>query len=127
MSTTATDEAILAAAGRVTDPVRPLPFAFAKRHGVMVRDLAEDSADVVVRDGASPLALAEVRRHLRRPLKLERVNVERFDLLLREAYEAGYAPPVVLESTYARALDYVLMDWLRKKTVAPAGRPEPHD
>ncbi|MGL6224012.1 MAG: hypothetical protein ACRC6L_10560, partial [Steroidobacteraceae bacterium] len=68
-----------AAAGRVTDPVRPLPFAFAKRHGVMVRDLAEDSADVVVRDGASPLALAEVRRHLRRPLKLERVNVERFD------------------------------------------------
>ncbi len=89
MSTTATDEAILAAAGRVTDPVRPLPFAFAKRHGVMVRDIAEDSADVVVRDGASPLALAEVRRHLRRPLKLERVNVERFDLLLREAYEAG--------------------------------------
>ncbi len=89
MSTTATDEAILAAAGRVTDPVRPLPFAFAKRHGVLVRGIADDSADVVVRDGASPLALAEVRRHLRRPLKLERVNVERFDLLLREAYEAG--------------------------------------
>jgi uncharacterized protein (DUF2237 family) len=45
----------------------------------------------------------------------------------REAYEAGYAPPVVLESTHARALEYVLMDWLRKKTVAPAGRPEPRD
>ena len=39
----------------------------------------------------------------------------------REAYEAGYAPPVVLESTHARALDYVLMDWLRKSTVAPVG------
>jgi uncharacterized protein (DUF2237 family) len=39
----------------------------------------------------------------------------------REAYEAGYAPPVVLESTHARALEYVLMDWLRKKTVAPVG------
>jgi uncharacterized protein len=37
----------------------------------------------------------------------------------REAYEAGYAPPVVLECTHARALDFVLMDWLRKKTVAP--------
>jgi hypothetical protein len=37
----------------------------------------------------------------------------------REAYEAGYAPAVVLESTHARALDYVLMEWLRKKTVAP--------
>ena len=39
----------------------------------------------------------------------------------REAYEAGHAPPVVLESTHARALDYVLMDWLRKSTVAPVG------
>jgi hypothetical protein len=38
----------------------------------------------------------------------------------REAYEAGYAPPVVLESTHARALDYVLMDWLRKHAVQPA-------
>ncbi len=37
----------------------------------------------------------------------------------REAYEAGYAPPVVLESTHARALDYVLMDWLRQRTVSP--------
>ena len=39
----------------------------------------------------------------------------------REAYEAGHAPPVVLESTNARALDYVLMDWLRKSTWAPIG------
>ncbi len=36
----------------------------------------------------------------------------------REAYEAGCAPPVVLESTHARALEYVLMDWLRKHAVA---------
>jgi uncharacterized protein (DUF2237 family) len=39
----------------------------------------------------------------------------------REAYEAGYAPPVVLESTHARALEYVLLDWLRKRAVAPVG------
>ena len=39
----------------------------------------------------------------------------------REAYEAGYAPPVVLESTHERALEYVLMDWLRKSAAAPAG------
>ena len=39
----------------------------------------------------------------------------------REAYEAGCAPPVVLESTHARALEYVLMDWLRKNAVAPVG------
>jgi uncharacterized protein (DUF2237 family) len=40
----------------------------------------------------------------------------------REAYESGYAPPVVLESTHARALNYVLIDWLRKKAAAPAGQ-----
>jgi len=37
----------------------------------------------------------------------------------REAYEAGHAPPVVLESTHARALEFVLMEWLRKSAVAP--------
>ena len=31
----------------------------------------------------------------------------------REAYESGCAPPVVLESTHQRALEFVLMDWLR--------------
>ena len=89
MSTAATDEAILAATGRVTDPTRPLPFTFAKRYGVLVRSLSDAEADVVIRDGVSPLSVAEVRRHLRRRLKLERVDAERFEVLLREAYEGG--------------------------------------
>jgi uncharacterized protein (DUF2237 family) len=37
----------------------------------------------------------------------------------REAYEAGYAPPVVLECTHQRAVDYVPLDWLRKRAVSP--------
>ena len=40
----------------------------------------------------------------------------------REAYEAGCAPPVVLESTHAKALEYVLLDWLRKHALAPAAQ-----
>ena len=35
----------------------------------------------------------------------------------REAYEAGCAPPVVLECTHANALEYVLLEWLRAKSV----------
>lgn len=31
----------------------------------------------------------------------------------KEAFEAGVAPPVVLESTHARALDYVTLEQLR--------------
>jgi len=89
VSTSLTDEAILAAAGRVAEPPRPVPFAFAKRHGVLVRALTEQSADVVMRAGASPIALAEVRRHLRRPLTVERADADRFETLLRQAYEGG--------------------------------------
>ena len=37
----------------------------------------------------------------------------------REAYEEGYAPPVVLESTHERALEFVLMEWLRRRALAP--------
>jgi len=31
----------------------------------------------------------------------------------REAYAEGCAPPVVLESTHAQALDFVALEWLR--------------
>ena len=37
----------------------------------------------------------------------------------REAYEAGYAAPAVLECTHERALDYVPLDWLRRSAAAP--------
>ena len=68
---------------------RRLSFAFAKRHGVLVRGIVDGVADCVCREHVSPLALAEVRRYLRRPVTLERVPEEEFDLLLRRAYEAG--------------------------------------
>jgi uncharacterized protein (DUF2237 family) len=45
----------------------------------------------------------------------------------REAYEAGYAPPVVLASTHEHALQYVPLDWLRKAALAPTGGAEADD
>jgi len=68
---------------------RRLSFAFAKRHGVLVTRLADGIAECAYRESASPQALAEVRRYLRRSLRLARVTDERFDQLLRQAYEAG--------------------------------------
>jgi general secretion pathway protein E len=68
---------------------RRLSFAYAKRHGVLVRHFAAGHAECALRTGASPLALAEVRRYLRMPLKIERVDESAFDALLRESYEAG--------------------------------------
>ncbi|MDE2304377.1 MAG: type II secretion system protein GspE, partial [Gammaproteobacteria bacterium] len=68
---------------------RKLAFPFAKRHGVLVRGIADGVADTVYRAGVTPLALAEVRRFVGLPLRLSRVSDERFDEMLRLAYEAG--------------------------------------
>ncbi len=40
----------------------------------------------------------------------------------REAYAAGCAPPVVLEATHERALEYVLLDWLRAHAWSPSAQ-----
>ena len=66
-----------------------LPFAFAKRHGVLVKTLSDDAAECVYREQASPLGLAEARRVLGRPIRLERVSAAEFDRLLQQVYEAG--------------------------------------
>jgi general secretion pathway protein E len=64
-------------------------FAFAKRHGVLVRRVIEGVAECACRENVTPLAIAEVRRYMRVPLKLERVPEAEFDNLLRLAYEGG--------------------------------------
>lgn len=68
---------------------RALPFSFAKRHGVLIRDIGHDGAEVVCRPGITPQSLAEVRRFAGVPLKISRVSVEAFDALLQESYEQG--------------------------------------
>ena len=64
-------------------------FAFAKRHGVLVRRVHEGIAECVYRPGVAPLAISEVRRYMGIPIKLEKVETEQFDSMLRIAYEAG--------------------------------------
>jgi general secretion pathway protein E len=64
-------------------------FAFAKRHGVLVKRIIEGVAECACRENATPLAIAEVRRYMRVPLKLQRVPETEFDNLLRLAYEGG--------------------------------------
>ncbi|MDH3750960.1 MAG: hypothetical protein OEU40_10220, partial [Gammaproteobacteria bacterium] len=53
---------------------RILPFSFAKRHGVLIRDITTEEADTVYRPGVSALSLAETRRFAGVPLKLSRVS-----------------------------------------------------
>ena len=74
--------------GPISDQ-RALPFSFAKRHGVLIREFHPDAADAVYRPGASPLSIAEARRFAGVPLNLSRVSSEVFDTLLQTSYEQG--------------------------------------
>jgi general secretion pathway protein E len=68
---------------------RPLPFSFAKRHGILIREIRDGKADAIYRTDASPLSLAEARRFAGVPLQLTRVSAEAFDAMLQQAYEQG--------------------------------------
>jgi len=63
------------------------PFAFAKRHGVVVTEADGDHVKVAVRPGTSVDALQETRRFVGRPLKLTRLPPDSFDALLSKTYE----------------------------------------
>lgn len=66
-----------------------LPFAFAKRHGVMLVARPEaDDLEVICREPVNASALLEVRRHTGRKLHIRKVAAEAFDAILQNDYEA---------------------------------------
>jgi general secretion pathway protein E len=72
-----------------------LPFAFAKRHGVLIQGTRDGRAEAIYRRGASPLVLAEVRRFVGAPVTFTEVDQETFDSRLQFAYESGAAATMV--------------------------------
>jgi len=88
-------EAIGASPAGQTGP-RRLPFAFAKRHGVLILDgEAGGRYSAIYRKGASMLSLAEVRRYAGVPVAFTEVDSETFDQALQSAYESGAAMTMV--------------------------------
>ena len=69
-------------------PGRP-GFGFARRHGATLVGWDGDVAEVAYRRDASPRALAELKRHLRAPLRLKALSAQEFDALLQRLYERG--------------------------------------
>ncbi len=68
---------------------RRLPFAFAKRHGVLIKSAKDGRTEVIYRQGVSILSLAEVRRFVGGPVKISRVEEKSFDDQLQTSYESG--------------------------------------
>jgi general secretion pathway protein E len=67
--------------------VDTLPFAFAKRNGVLVGGLREGKIIVLIRPGVTTTTLAEVRRSLGKPVCFDALSLDEFDARLQKAYE----------------------------------------
>jgi len=74
--------------------LRRLPFAYAKRHGILIEE-GPDGPQAIFRKGVTPLCLAEARRFAGVPLTFVEVDPELFDQRLQTAYESGAAITMV--------------------------------
>ena len=74
----------------ITEKFSALPFSFAKRHGVF---LAQQEQQVVcfMREGTSPQALLEVRRHYSHAFTMQKLDEESFEAQLSAFYQSGTA------------------------------------
>ncbi len=66
---------------------RHLPYAFAKRHGVLIVEEEDGKVCIACRPGINPRSLTELRRFLNAPLRAVLVPAEHFERMLQDSYE----------------------------------------
>lgn len=66
-----------------------LPYAFAKRHGVLIGQIEDDIVNLLHYHSPDPIVLGEVSRITRRNLSLTPITEEQFGALLAQTYEQG--------------------------------------
>ncbi len=85
--------------------VRRIPYSFAKSRGVLLTQLTEEAAELKVRAGASPLALAEVARVLGVPLRATLLAAEAFEQELAAGYAHGEGEAAMLVGDVEQDMD----------------------
>lgn len=71
------------------EQLRRPPFAFAKRHGLLVGNDDGEQVELLCRPGVSLDTLTEARRFLHRPVRVKTVTLEEFDAQLQRTYEGN--------------------------------------
>jgi len=84
---------------------RQLPFAYAKRQGVLINVIESGTAALLCRPDASALSIAEVRRFLDHPVRLRMVASEEFNKLLQQSYEHGSSQTMQMMGEMGEELD----------------------
>ncbi len=68
---------------------KQLPYNYARRHGILIKQYTQDHVDVVHRENINATILSELRRYTGKRLNLEAVDEENFSKLLSQHYEGG--------------------------------------
>lgn len=84
---------------------RSLPYGFAKRHGVLVEENAENHIRLVHRADVTSVALLEARRALGKPLQLKEVPSDTFNALLTRRYESDSGQAMDIMDDLGEELD----------------------
>jgi general secretion pathway protein E len=82
-----------------------LPYAFAKRHGVLIGRIDDDQVQLLHRSDFSPGILPEVCRVTGRSLTLSPASDEQFDALLAQTYERGSDQAIAMMEGVGEELD----------------------
>jgi len=99
-----TADDILVSANNIADR-QQLPFAYAKRQGVLLKQTDSETTTLLCRADVSSLAIAEVRRFLARPMHLQILPAEEFNSLLQKSYEHGSSQTMQMMGEMGEELD----------------------
>lgn len=84
-----------------------LPFSFAKRYGVLVTNIENDTATVVYRSKPEVTILNELRRHFNLPLILKSVGDDEFGKLLVKHYETDTNTAMMMAEDLGESMDLI--------------------
>ncbi len=82
-----------------------LPYAFAKRHGVLIGQIEKDEVNLLHRKSPDPSVLAEVSRITRRKITLTAIPEDQFAALLAQTYEQGSDQAMAMMEGVGEELD----------------------
>ena len=86
--------------------IKNIPYAFARRHGVLVTDEDEDARPVLLYKAETPVSVfSEVRRYIGQPLTPQEINEDEFDRYLSRIYESGAKQSTQIMETMGNDMD----------------------
>jgi general secretion pathway protein E len=82
-----------------------LPYAFAKRHGVLIGQIENDAVNILHYEAPDPVVLSEISRITHRNISLSSTTKDQFTALLAQTYEQGSDQAMAMMEGVGEELD----------------------